>query len=91
VPPRDISPKDTCHPKGFCHPETCVTHGTNDRGVIRQFVLLENLKENIVVNARTIVKYIGVVISLWLFLFPIFLLTAQQKELFVDGLTKLEQ
>jgi hypothetical protein len=30
-------------------------------------------------------------ISLWLFLFPIFLFAAQPKELFLDGLKKLEQ
>jgi hypothetical protein len=37
------------------------------------------------------VKYVGVLISLWLFLFPIFLLAAQPKEFFLDGLKKLEQ
>jgi hypothetical protein len=36
-------------------------------------------------------RYIGVLISLWLFLFPIFLFAAQPKELFLDGLKKLEQ
>jgi hypothetical protein len=35
--------------------------------------------------------YIGVLISLWLFLFPIFLSAAQPKEFFLDGLKKLEQ
>jgi hypothetical protein len=34
---------------------------------------------------------IGVLISLWLFLFPIFLFAAQPKEFFLDGLKKLEQ
>jgi hypothetical protein len=29
--------------------------------------------------------------SLWLFLFPIYLLAAQPKEFFLDGLKKLEQ
>jgi hypothetical protein len=33
----------------------------------------------------------GVLISLWLFLLPIFLFAAQPKEFFVDGLKKLEQ
>jgi hypothetical protein len=36
-------------------------------------------------------KYVGVLISLWLSLFPIFLIAAQQKKKFVDGLKKLEQ
>jgi hypothetical protein len=34
--------------------------------------------------------YVGVLISLWLFLFPIFLLAAQPTDFFLDGL-KLEQ
>jgi hypothetical protein len=36
-------------------------------------------------------EYTGVLISLWLFLFPIFVFAAQQKEFFLDGLNKLEQ
>jgi hypothetical protein len=35
--------------------------------------------------------YIGVLISLWLFLFSIFLFAAQPKEFFLDELQKLEQ
>jgi hypothetical protein len=35
--------------------------------------------------------YVGVLISVWLFLFPIFLFAAQPKEFFLDGLKKLEQ
>jgi hypothetical protein len=35
--------------------------------------------------------YLGVLISIWLFLFPIFLFAAQRKEFFLDGLKKLEQ
>jgi hypothetical protein len=35
--------------------------------------------------------YVGVLISLWLLLFPIFLFAAQPKEFFLDGLKKLEQ
>jgi hypothetical protein len=35
--------------------------------------------------------YVGVVISLWLFLFPIFLFAAQPKEFSLDGLKKSEQ
>jgi hypothetical protein len=35
--------------------------------------------------------YIGMLVSLWLFLFPIFLFAAQPKEFFLDGLKKLEQ
>jgi hypothetical protein len=41
------------------------------------------------VRARGI--YVRVLISLWLFLFPIFLFAAQPKEFFLDGLKKLEQ
>jgi hypothetical protein len=37
------------------------------------------------------VKYVRVLISLWRFLFPIFLFAPQQKEFFLDGLKKLEQ
>jgi hypothetical protein len=32
--------------------------------------------------------YVGVLISLWLFLFPIFLFAARPKEFFLDGLKK---
>jgi hypothetical protein len=35
--------------------------------------------------------YLGLLISLWPFLFPIFLFTAQPKEFFLDVLKKLEQ
>jgi hypothetical protein len=38
-----------------------------------------------------IYMYIGLLISLWLFLFHIFLFAAQPKEFFLDGLKKLEQ
>jgi hypothetical protein len=34
---------------------------------------------------------VGMLISLWLFLFTIFLFAAQPKEFFLDGLKKLEQ
>jgi hypothetical protein len=36
-------------------------------------------------------KYVGVLRSFWLFLFPTFLFAAQTKEFFLDGLKKLEQ
>jgi hypothetical protein len=36
-------------------------------------------------------RYVGVLISLLLFLFPILLFAAQPKEFFLDGLKKLEQ
>jgi hypothetical protein len=36
-------------------------------------------------------RYVGVLISLWLFLLPIFLFAAQPKEFFFDGLKKLGQ
>jgi hypothetical protein len=39
----------------------------------------------------TICKYVGVLINLWLFLFPISLFAAQPKQFFLDGLKKLEQ
>jgi hypothetical protein len=35
--------------------------------------------------------YVGVLINLWLFLFPTSLFAAQPKEIFLDGLKKLEQ
>jgi hypothetical protein len=35
--------------------------------------------------------YVGVLISLWLFVFPVFLFAAQPKEFFFDVLKKLEQ
>jgi hypothetical protein len=35
--------------------------------------------------------YVGVLISLWLFIFPIFLFAAHPKGFFLDGLKKLEQ
>jgi hypothetical protein len=35
--------------------------------------------------------YVRVLISLWLFLFPVFLFAAQPKEFFLAGLKKLEQ
>jgi hypothetical protein len=38
-----------------------------------------------------IAVYVGVLRSLWLFIFPIFLFAAQPKEFFLDGLKKLEQ
>jgi hypothetical protein len=36
-------------------------------------------------------KYVGVLISLWLFIFSVFLFAAQPKEFFLGGLKKLEQ
>jgi hypothetical protein len=36
-------------------------------------------------------RYVGVLISFWLFLFLIFLLAAKPKEFSLDGLKKLEQ
>jgi hypothetical protein len=44
-----------------------------------------------VVDGRTVSLYVGVLISLWLFLFPIFLFAAQPKEFLLDGLKKSEQ
>jgi hypothetical protein len=35
--------------------------------------------------------YVGVLISLWLLLFPVFLFAEQPKEFFLDVLKKLEQ
>jgi hypothetical protein len=37
------------------------------------------------------VLYVVALISVWLFLFPLFLFAAQLKEFFLDGLKKLEQ
>jgi hypothetical protein len=42
-------------------------------------------------NDQEIAKYLGVLISLWLFLLPIFLFAAQLNDIFLDGLKKLEQ
>jgi hypothetical protein len=36
-------------------------------------------------------SYIGVLISLWLFVIPIFLFAAQPNEFFLDRLKKLEK
>jgi hypothetical protein len=35
--------------------------------------------------------YVGVLITLWLYLFPIWIFAVQPKEFFLDGLKKLEQ
>jgi hypothetical protein len=37
------------------------------------------------------IQYVEVLISLWLFLFPVFLFATQPKEFSLDGLKKLEQ
>jgi hypothetical protein len=42
-------------------------------------------------NRQPMKKYVGLLISLWLFLFAIFLSAAQPKEFFLYGLKKLEQ
>jgi hypothetical protein len=36
-------------------------------------------------------KYVGMLISLWLFLFQLFLFASQPKEFFLYGLKRLEQ
>jgi hypothetical protein len=36
-------------------------------------------------------NYVGLLISLWLFVLPIFLFAAQPKEFFLERLKKLEQ
>jgi hypothetical protein len=36
-------------------------------------------------------RILGMLISVWLFMFPTFLFAAQPKEFFLDGLKKLEQ
>jgi hypothetical protein len=36
-------------------------------------------------------EYVVLLVSLWHFLFPIFLFAAQPKEFFLDGLKNLEQ
>jgi hypothetical protein len=36
-------------------------------------------------------QYVGVLINLWLYLFPIFLFPSRPKEFFLDGLKKLKQ
>jgi hypothetical protein len=42
-------------------------------------------------SGRLSYSYVGVLISLWLFLIPLFLFEAQPKKFFLDGLKKLEQ
>jgi hypothetical protein len=42
-------------------------------------------------HRAVLVIYVGELISLRLFLFPIFLFAAKPKEFFLDGLKKLEQ
>jgi hypothetical protein len=42
-------------------------------------------------NVTHCLGYAGELISLWLFLFPIFLFVPQPKDIFLDGLNKLEQ
>jgi hypothetical protein len=42
-------------------------------------------------STASIRVYVGVLISLWRFLFPNFLFAAQPKEFFLDGLKKSEQ
>jgi hypothetical protein len=46
---------------------------------------------NKVILNTQIIKYVGLLISFWLFLFPIFPFAAQPKEFFLDRLKKLEQ
>jgi hypothetical protein len=41
--------------------------------------------------ASAINRYVGVLISLWLFLYHLLLSAAQPKEFFLGGLKKLEQ
>jgi hypothetical protein len=45
----------------------------------------------LVSKLRIVEIYVWMLISFWLFLFPIFLFAAQRKEFFLDGLKKLEQ
>jgi hypothetical protein len=42
-------------------------------------------------HEKCIPLHLGMLISLWLFLFPILLFAAQPKEFFLDSLKKLEQ
>jgi hypothetical protein len=42
-------------------------------------------------RSNILLPYLGVLINLWLFQFPLFLFAAQPKEFFLDGLKKLEQ
>jgi hypothetical protein len=49
------------------------------------------LHDESVGEKKKIYIYIGVLVSLWLFLFPIFLFAAQPKAFFLDGLEKLKQ
>jgi hypothetical protein len=48
-------------------------------------------REYLIVQSQCESSILGVLISLWLFLFLIFLFEAQPKIFFLDGLKKLEQ
>jgi hypothetical protein len=39
-------------------------------------------------GSDNLLLYVGVLISIWLFLFPIYLFAAQPEEFFLDGLKK---
>jgi hypothetical protein len=49
------------------------------------------IKRKMAIFDKNYLVYVGVLISLWLFLFPIILSATQPKEFFLDGLKKLEQ
>jgi hypothetical protein len=55
---------------------------------LRRIFCLRTLQQ---LDSKVVKDYIGVLISLRLFIFPIFLFAAQPKEFFLVGLKKLEQ
>jgi 4-amino-4-deoxy-L-arabinose transferase-like glycosyltransferase len=88
----------------FMFPNTSVEFNRNTRRHIPEDRTLhdhrcENLKSyELRVNLRSMVyiyilyfTYVSLLISLWLFLFPIFLFAERPKEFFLDGLKNLEQ
>jgi hypothetical protein len=54
------------------------------QGIVRRHEVLLNVSESFC-------RYVRVLISLWLFLFHLFLFAVEPKEFFLDGLKKLEQ
>jgi hypothetical protein len=53
------------------------------QGIIRRHEVLLNVSESFC-------RYVGMVISLWLFLFHLFPLAAQTTDFFLNGLKELE-
>jgi hypothetical protein len=64
--------------------------GVRERGEQKETMLEEDNVTKNDMKGQGEKRYVGLLISLWLFLFPVFLFAAQPKEFFLDGLKKLE-